>query len=108
IAFMSYGQGHFQVRWKSADGTEQSEFLGAVPGLCLFPASWADNGKTLVVAAFSSVFQVGLLSMEPDHKWKSLLNEKYHEAQPQISPDGKWMAYTSNESGQNQVYVRSF
>ena len=37
-----------------------------------------------------------------------LLKEKYHEAQPQISPDGRWMAYTSNESGQNQVYVRPF
>jgi serine/threonine-protein kinase len=43
-----------------------------------------------------------------DRKRILLLKEKYHEAQPQISPDGRWMAYTSNESGQNQVYVRPF
>ena len=46
--------------------------------------------------------------MEGDRKFKPLLNEKYHEAQPQISPDGRWMVYTSNESGQNQIYVRPF
>ena len=44
--------------------------------------------------------------MEGDHKVKLLLQEKYSEAQPRISPDGRWMAYVSNESGQNQVYVR--
>jgi hypothetical protein len=49
-----------------------------------------------------------MLSMEGDRKWKPLLNEKYHEAQPQISPDSRWMVYTSNESGQNQIYVRPF
>ena len=43
-----------------------------------------------------------------DRKRILLLKENYHEAQPQISPDGRWMAYTSNESGQNQVYVRPF
>jgi serine/threonine-protein kinase len=37
-----------------------------------------------------------------------LLKEKNYEAQPQVSPDGRWMAYTSNESGQNQVCVRPF
>jgi Tol biopolymer transport system component len=49
-----------------------------------------------------------MLSMGGDRKFKSLLNEKYHEAQPQISPDGRWMVYTSDESGQNQIYVRPF
>jgi serine/threonine-protein kinase len=46
--------------------------------------------------------------MEGDREHKLLLKEKYHEAQPMISPDGRWVAYTSNESGQNQIYVRPF
>ena len=46
--------------------------------------------------------------MEGDHKWRPLLQAKYNEAQPQISPDGRWMAYTSDESGQYEVYVRPF
>jgi hypothetical protein len=41
-------------------------------------------------------------------KWKPLLDEKYNESQPQISPNGKWMAYCSDESGQSEIYVRPF
>jgi serine/threonine-protein kinase len=37
-----------------------------------------------------------------------LLKEKYSQAQPRISPDGQWIAYTSNESGKYEVYVRPF
>ncbi len=46
--------------------------------------------------------------MEGDHKWKPLLQEKYVELQPEISPDGRWMAYTSDESGKYEIYVRPF
>ena len=53
-------------------------------------------------------FDIAALSMEGDKNRKLLLHEKYNEIQPRISPDGKWMAYTSDESGQNQVYVRPF
>jgi len=46
--------------------------------------------------------------MDGDPKYSPLLKEKYSEAQPRLSPDGRWMAYTSNESGSNEVYVRPF
>jgi serine/threonine-protein kinase len=46
--------------------------------------------------------------MEGDHKWRPLLQEKYVELQPKISPDGRWMAYMSNESGKAEIYVRPF
>ena len=49
-----------------------------------------------------------MLSMEGDHARKPLLQEKYDEVQPEISHDGRWMAYTSNESGATEVYVRPF
>jgi hypothetical protein len=51
---------------------------------------------------------IGMLSMVGDHTRKPLLQEKYDEVQPQISPDGKWMAYTSNQSGEFEIYVRPF
>ena len=51
---------------------------------------------------------VGMLSMEGDHARKPLLQGKYDELSPRISPDGRWMAYTSDESGQAQIYVRPF
>ena len=53
---------------------------------------------------------IGMLSMEGDHEWTPLLQEEeYAEVNPQISPvDGRWMAYTSDESDQQEVYVRPF
>jgi Tol biopolymer transport system component len=46
--------------------------------------------------------------MEGDHPYKPLLKEQYVEFQPQVSPDGRWMAYTSHKSGDAEtMYVRS-
>ena len=46
--------------------------------------------------------------MEGDHARKPLLQGKYNKDHPQISPDGRWLAYASNESGRSEVYVRPF
>ena len=51
---------------------------------------------------------IGSLSMEGDHKWRPLLQEKYIQICPKISPDGRWMAYVSWESGKSEVFVRPF
>jgi eukaryotic-like serine/threonine-protein kinase len=51
---------------------------------------------------------IGALSMEGDHNLRPLLQEKYSDGEPKISPDGRWMAYASDESGKAEVYVRSF
>jgi hypothetical protein len=54
-------------------------------------------------------FGISMMPMEGDRVLKPLLHhEDYDEGQPQISPNGNWMAYMSNESGQQEVYVRSF
>jgi hypothetical protein len=37
-----------------------------------------------------------------------LLNSRFHEANPTFSPDGKWLAFTSNESGRPELYVQAF
>jgi Tol biopolymer transport system component len=43
-----------------------------------------------------------------DHKATPYVNTPFDERQGQFSPDGRWIAYTSNESGQYQIYVQSF
>jgi serine/threonine-protein kinase len=107
IAFFSLGRPG--IYWKEADGAGKDEFLGSSPSWApTFLASWSDRGKTLFFTEWGTDTGIGMLSMEGDRKFKSLLIEKYREAQPQISPDGRWMAYTSDESGQNQIYVRPF
>ena len=51
---------------------------------------------------------IGSMSMEGDHAKKQLLHEKHMEVEPRVSPDGRWMAYGCNESGQHEVYVRPY
>jgi len=95
------------VYWRAADGTGKDEFLGTAH----YPGSWSMDGKAMVLTEWDAetlTYDLGIMPLEGDRKLSLLLKEKYSEAQPRISPDGRWMAYTSNESGQNQVYVRPF
>jgi Tol biopolymer transport system component len=111
VAFVTGSQpANYVVCWKAADGTGGDEKLGSVPGRTVIPWSWSSDGKILVTLGYGGAtnFDIGSLSMEGEHKWKPLLQEKYVELQPKISPDGRWMAYRSNESGKNEIYVRPF
>jgi eukaryotic-like serine/threonine-protein kinase len=98
------------VFWKSADGTGQEEQVGAVADQGLFPLSWSRDGKTMILtkSAFAGQLEIGTISMAGDHKYQPLLQGKHMETQPSISPDGRWMAYTSDESGPTEIYVRPF
>ncbi len=102
--------GNGDIYWKPADGTGEAEKLASSAGRGLFPRSWSNDGKNLVVSEYtpSMQFDIGLLSMEGDHVRKPLLQEKYSEKDPRVSHNGKWMAYASNESGSYEVYVRPF
>jgi serine/threonine protein kinase len=96
---------------KAADGTGEVEKLGSASDRGLFPFSWSRDGKTLVlfeVGLSPLQTDIGMMSMEGDHARKPLLQERYFEDYPRISPNGRWMAYESNESGKHEVYVRSF
>ena len=115
IAFASSREGGFKVYWKVADGTGKDEpiAMDSVPGKPGAPAAWSSDGKTLVLMGTPNLIgaskaYIGALSMEGDHKYRPLLKEEYNQSQPQISPNGRWIAYASDESGQAQVNVRPF
>ena len=110
IAYFSVSGDKFGVYWKAADGTGGDEMLGSAPDRAISPWSWSKDGKTIALleAPGGLNWDIGSLSMEGDHKRKPLLQEKYIELQPKISPDGKWLAYGSDESGSYEIYVRPF
>jgi Tol biopolymer transport system component len=109
IAYSS--EGDRRVYWKAADGTGKVEPLTDATerssAFSLYPWAWAGDGKMLVLEDYAGA-DIGMVSMEGDRKWKPLLGEKHAERQRRISPDGRWMAYISNESGRNEVYIRPF
>jgi eukaryotic-like serine/threonine-protein kinase len=100
------------ICWKAADGTGEVEKLAsASPEGGFFPCSWSGAGKALMLSEQITLFQAGIetLSMEKHHARKLLFQESnFSLAQPRVSGDGRWIAYTSSESGKSEVYVRPF
>ena len=137
LSFASVRGGEAGLYWKAADGTGDVESILDLPhNHVAFSASWSGDGKTLVFwegtgsigsqtmgAVLAGQIQspgvqfimppdirfgLGMLSMEGDRAPKPLLKEQKSEKGPQISPDGRWLAYSSSESGHGELYVRPF
>ena len=71
------------------------------------PYSASADGKYLLNRL--NVTAIGLLTLTGDRKPVALLQSpSFSQTQGQISPDGRWLAYISNESGRYEVYVRTF
>jgi serine/threonine-protein kinase len=106
-----YARGsNYGIYWKSAAGTGKAEQIASLPDGDIWPESLLSDGNTLLFGQYGAGTgnNIGMLSLEGDRTPKSLMQEKYDEANPQISPDGRWLAYQSNESGQYEVYLRPF
>jgi eukaryotic-like serine/threonine-protein kinase len=68
------------------------------------------DGKVLLYAVEDPKSSSDIWSVELSgaHSVKLFLQTRFAEASPAISPDGLWVAYVSNESGRNEIYVRPF
>src|SRR6202043_3487682 len=78
------------------------------------PADWSPDGR--FVAFVNTGFprlesetqsDVWLLDLARGRKPVPLLNTLFHESNPAFSPDGKWLAFTSNESGRAELHVQA-
>jgi len=96
---------------KSATGAGEEKELLKKPGEIIAPTSWSHDGRFLlytVPTAPKSGSDVWVLPLDGDRKAVPLLTTDFNEGQADFSPDGRWVAYVSNESGRNEVYVRPF
>jgi serine/threonine protein kinase/Tol biopolymer transport system component len=94
IVFFSTRDGSIGIYWIAADGAGKVERLSS-SGQGGYPFSWSRDGKTLLFIAGPAKYDIGAMSMECDHAIKPLLQEKYSETSPQVSPDGRLMSPTS-------------
>jgi eukaryotic-like serine/threonine-protein kinase len=76
----------------------------------MFPSDWSSDGRYLVYyrTDTNSKNQLWVLPMFGDRKPFPFLHSEFDESQGQVSPDGKWIAYVSDESGAPQICVTSF
>jgi serine/threonine protein kinase len=81
-----------------------------VNALQSFPQSWSPDGQSIahVVGDPKTRNDIWLLPVSGDRRPTSFIQTSFNEYHARISPDGKWMAYVSDESGRNEVYVTRF
>jgi eukaryotic-like serine/threonine-protein kinase len=110
VTFSSNTLGSLELWTKRADGTARAvlqfhEKRGASA------ARWSPDGKWLVFETDTEEPGAGdILGIRPgiDTVPVPLVATKFTELSPAVSPDGKWLAYTSNETGQYEIYVVPF
>jgi len=97
------------LRWIDADGGGGSQ---AIPGTSEsdFPTSVSPDGHTLafINQTVESGGDIYVLSLEGDPQPRPVVKTPGYDGGGEFSPDGRWMAYVSNGSGQFEVYLRPY
>jgi len=98
--------------WIDPQGGGDPEILSR-EGEVQFPASWSPDGKTLAYVEIKAVnpetdLDIWLLSGGGPWKRQRLIGTPFRDDQPMFSPDGRALAWVSNDTGRFQVYVRPY
>jgi serine/threonine-protein kinase len=70
--------------------------------------AWTADDELIISEVGSSGADIAVLSLTGDRERRPLLTSQFNEYRPALSPDARWLAYQSDESGQNEIYVRPF
>ena len=109
IAFASNRTGPLNLFWKRTDGGGTDERLTTSPQPDA-AHSWSPDGHRLVFVEQSPTTgrDIWMLSTDGDLRPRPVMQSPFNEAGPALSPDGRWLAYVSDESGRNEIYVTPF
>ncbi|MBZ5722352.1 MAG: protein kinase [Acidobacteriia bacterium] len=104
ILFASNRTGNFSLYLKNADGSGSEEQLADLGAALFNPWDWSRDGKYIL---FRKANELGYFTW-PERVATTLMQAKWTVRGAQFSPDGRWIAYASNETGNMEVYVSPF
>jgi Tol biopolymer transport system component len=109
VIYSSFRNGQYGLYWKPADGSGPEEQLLTGKDW-LWATSFSRDGKELAYMDLSpeTGADIWILPLEGDHKLRLFLRTRFNELVAQFSPDGRWLAYESDESGRPEIYVRQY
>lgn len=110
VAFASLrGGGSYDLYRKSANQAGQDELLLRSEFL-MIPTDWCCDGRFIIFRQYvpGTTADLFALPVSGDKKPIPLLHGEYNEVEGTVSPDGRWLAYISNESRIFEVYVQPF
>ena len=112
IIFTSTRAGYPELFWRPADGTGSDERLlaRAKDLLDLRANGWSADGRQLLFTEVPPSIQsaIGQIAIERPSDAKVLVKSEFCNDFAAVSPDGRWMAYHSNVSGRDEIYVERY
>ena len=109
IAYTNYRSGTGDIYLISSDGLDEPRVLTATP-MEEWVADWSSDGQYVVYSAMDldGIWNCWLIPLTGDQEPVQFTDSPHLTVVPRISPDGRYVAYHSDESGQSEIYVRSF
>jgi Tol biopolymer transport system component len=111
IAYTANPKGHLDIYIKNADGSGQAEPLTSSE-VTKYADDWSPDGRTLSMTVVdprgNTITDIWTVSLTGDHTPKPFLATQFVEGNSVFSPDGRWLAYQSDESGRDEIYVTPF
>jgi eukaryotic-like serine/threonine-protein kinase len=109
IVFSQNRDGAYNLYRKPVDGSRAEELL-LRSNDDKQPFSWSHDGRFLLYSTSRNLGtqQLWVLPMQGEPKPIAFSHSSFDESDGEFSPDGRWVAYASNESGQYEIYVRAF
>ncbi|HXM51442.1 MAG TPA: protein kinase, partial [Pyrinomonadaceae bacterium] len=104
---IAFSEGTSGLTVRAANGSGDAE--GLLPG-ANFPAAWSPDGRFIIFVrrGVKTRMDIYALPLFGDRKEYLISNSPFNEQTPAFSPDGRWLAYTSDETGNYEIYVQSF
>jgi len=109
VTFRSMVSSSLNLHWMPTDGSSAGERLTTSENM-QSPGSWSPDGQVLAFSENDPTtgWDIWVLKLKGERKPQPFLQTPFNEGAPIFSPDGRWLAYQSDESGRQEIYVRPF